>query len=82
MAPPDRATDDGLYWFEVEFSDCQGWCFITTGEAQHLRELTNEWVVQALCNLGAARGWASVKTEACGDQGLMLHHSDAEPRHW
>lgn len=74
---PGGTHGDRLLWFRIEFGDCRGRCFITTGEAQHLRQLTAEWVARAVANLTEVRGLDEVKLAACSSSGLMLHHSDA-----
>ena len=77
MSSPQGSPADGLHWFDVHFADRQGRCLITTGEAQHLRQLTTEWVERALGNLIVTHGVDWVESRACGDPGLVLHHSDA-----
>jgi hypothetical protein len=77
ISPPTGSRSDGLHWFRVDFPDCQGRCLITTGEAQHLRELTTDWVQRALVNLAEQRGCEWVRDTAGSSPGLILHHSDA-----
>src|SRR3954451_9072436 len=77
MSPPGGAHGDGLHWFRIAFAAGHGRCFITTGEAQHLRQLTSNWVERALANLAAQNGWDWLQTAASSGTGLMLHHSDA-----
>lgn len=77
IAPPGDKRGDGLHWFGIDFPDRHGHCLITTGEAQHLRQLTTDWVERALINLMASRGRDWVEASACSDPGLILHHSDA-----
>jgi hypothetical protein len=77
ISPPAGSRGDGLHWFRIDFSDRQGRCLITTGEAQHLRQLTTDWVERALGNLAEQRGREWVVETACSSPGLILHHSDA-----
>lgn len=77
MPPPSGAHGEGLHWFRIEFAGGHGRCFITTGEAQHLHQLTTDWVKRALANLAAQRGWSWLEAAAASSPGLMLHHSDA-----
>jgi hypothetical protein len=75
--PPGGFRGGGLHWFKIEFSGRQGRCFITSGEAQHLRQLTPEWVQRAVRNRAEERGWEWLELTACSSPGLMLHHTDA-----
>jgi hypothetical protein len=68
---------NGLYWFLVLFETRSGRCFITVGEAQHLRELDADWVKRALLNLAITRGRGCLEDALVSQSGLMLHHSDA-----
>ena len=77
MVPPGGSEGAGLHWFRIHFEDSKGRCFITTDEAQQLRQLTTNWVRRALENLGAQRGQRWVKSTANSKSGLMLHSSDA-----
>jgi hypothetical protein len=77
MAPPGGSHGDGLHWFRVTLPGGEGRCFITNGEAQHLHQLTSEWVERAIRNLASVRGWDWLETRARSSSGLMLHHSDA-----
>jgi hypothetical protein len=74
---PDELTGGGLHWFRVEFDNREGRCFITTGEALHLRQLTSDWVRRALLNLAVKNGHRWVESAVCSSPGLMLHHHDA-----
>lgn len=74
--PSRGPSNDGLHRFRIRFGDCQGLCFITTGEAQHLHQLTPDWVARAVSNRAAAHGLETVKQFALTPPGLMLHHSD------
>ena len=56
MPLPGGAHGEGLHWFRIDFPEGEGRCFITTSEAQHLQQLTTDWVSQALGNLAAVRG--------------------------
>jgi hypothetical protein len=77
ISPPSGFRGDGLHWFRIEFPDRQGRCLLTTGEAQHLRQLTTGWVQRALLNLADRRGWDWLLETACSSPGLILHHDDA-----
>jgi hypothetical protein len=77
IVPPDDYRGQGLHWFRVTFEDGAGHCFISSGEAQHLRQLSTEWVKRALHNLARIRGWEWLENRACRSPGLMLHHTDA-----
>ena len=77
IAPPGGSHGEGLHWFRIIFPGSEGRCFITTDEAQHLRQLTTEWVERALHNLAAVRGWEWLESRAGSTPGLMLHRSDA-----
>lgn len=77
MPPPGGAHGEGLHWFRIDFPEGEGRCFITTSEAQHLQQLTTDWVGRALGNLAAVRGWEWLESRARSSPGLMLHRSDA-----
>ena len=77
IPPPGGARGDGLHWFRIDFRDRQGRCLITSGEAQHLRQLTTDWVQRALINLAAKHSPEWLEATACGSPGLILHHTDA-----
>jgi hypothetical protein len=77
VSGPEEHTGDGLHWFRILFDNREGRCFITTGEALHLRQLTTEWVKRALLNLGVKNGHRWVEAALCSHEGLMLHHHDA-----
>jgi hypothetical protein len=66
-----------MHWFKVTFSDGSGRCFISTDEAQHLRQLTTAWIERALHNIAQIRGWGWLKSRVCNGYGLALHHTDA-----
>ena len=78
MTPPGGAHGDGLHWFRVRLSGGDGRCFITNGEAQHLRQLTTDWVELAIRRLVSIQGPDWVEIRLRSSVGLMLHHSDAE----
>jgi hypothetical protein len=77
MMPPGGSHGDGLHWFRVTLPGGEGRCFITNGEAQHLHQLTTDWVERAIRNLASVRGWYWLETRVRSSPGLMLHHSDA-----
>jgi hypothetical protein len=77
MAPPGGSHGEGLHWFRIEFDDAEGRCFITSDEAQRLRQLTTGWVTRTLEILVRQRGWPWLRKAAAGSSGLMLHCSDA-----
>jgi hypothetical protein len=77
LPSPSGAHGDGLHWFRIDLAGGQGRCFITTGEALHLRQLTTDWVERALANLALQKGLDWIQEAASGSSGLMLHHSDA-----
>lgn len=77
ISDPPELPGGGLHWFRIEFADREGHCFITTGEAQRLKEMSSDWVERALRNLAAKHGREWIKEWACSSPGLVLHHSDA-----
>lgn len=77
IPPLPGSRGDGLHWFRIEFPDREGRCLITRGDAQHLRQLTLEWVGRALGNLAARYGWDWLEETACSTSGLILNHCDA-----
>jgi hypothetical protein len=54
LAPPGASHVEGLHCFRIEFDDAEGRCFITSDEAQRLRQLTTGWVTRALEILSAS----------------------------
>jgi hypothetical protein len=77
MAPPGGSHGEGLHWIRIEFDNAEGRCFITSDEAQRLRQLKTDWVTRALENIARQRGWPWLRETAAGSSGLMLHCSDA-----
>jgi hypothetical protein len=77
IPPPGGYGGEGLHWFGIAFPDRRGRCLMTTRDAQHLRQLTTEWVRRALLNLADRRGWDWVVAQACSSPGLILRHTDA-----
>lgn len=77
ISAPVEAAGDRLHRFRVSFGERTGHCFITRGEALHLRQLTTEWVERALDNLAATHGEVWLERAVCTTPGLMLHHCDA-----
>jgi hypothetical protein len=77
IAAPGGSHGERLHWFRIEFDNAEGRCFITTDEAQRLRQLTTDWVRRALENLAHQRGWPWLRETAAETPGLMLHCSDA-----
>jgi hypothetical protein len=77
ITSPDEVCAPGLHWFHVVLETRTGRCFITSGEAQHLRQLSTDWVKQALLNLAEKRGRGWLEEALDRSPGLMLHHSDA-----
>ena len=77
ITPPAGSHGGSLHWFRIDFAKGQGRCLGTTGEAQHLRQLTTDWVERALRNPAEQHGWQWVIGTTSPSPGLMLHHSGA-----
>lgn len=77
VSSPEELIGGGLHWFRIRLDHREGRCFITSGEALHLRQLSIDWVRRALLNLAEKHGHQWVEAAACSSPGLMLHHHDA-----